>query len=240
MALSPVLVFYLLQQPSASAIIAIDPPPHTVLELMGLRTAGLFAATLLPLLLTVVLFAGPLTVQHMQGELAAKASLAYWRHAITDILWIRNHVMAPISEEFTFRACMMPLLLAAFAPTTAIALTPLFFGLAHLHHAVERHRAGIPGLQIALMSAVQFTYTSVFGVYSAYLFARTGHYVAPVVAHAFCNHMGVPNWSDVQQEALTGRRRRMMAAYVAGLVAWAVLLPVLTQPRWYANRMYWQ
>lgn len=230
MALSPLLVFYLLHRHTDAV--------HPVLTLMGLRTGGLLAATLLPLLLTVVLFAGPLTVQHLNGELRSKATLAYWRHSLGDILWIRNHVMAPISEEFTFRACMMPLLLGAFAPSRAVLLTPLFFGLAHLHHAVERHRAGMPAARVALMSGVQFAYTSVFGIYSAYLFARTGHYVAPAVAHAFCNHMGVPNVAEVLHEPHGGRRTRMAVAYAGGLIGWLVLLPVLTEPRWYANDVY--
>lgn len=233
MLLSPLLVFYLLHDTATFT-------GHSVCALMGLRLGGLLTATILPLLLTAILFAGPLTVQLLNDELLSKATIAYWRCAVTDILWIRNHIMAPISEEFTFRACMMPLLLHAFGPASAILLTPLFFGVAHLHHAVERHRNGMPAAQIALISAVQMTYTSVFGCYSAYLFARTGHYVAPVAAHAFCNHMGVPNVSEVWHEPDAGRRWRMAGAYVAGAVAFAVLLPVLTQPLWYGNVVYWQ
>lgn len=230
MTLSPFLVHYLLH----------DQLPHSVPALMGLRTDGLLVAICLPLLLTAVLFAGPLFAQYLSGELRTVATVDYWRSAVTDIFWIRNHIMAPISEEFTFRACMLPLLLAAVRPTTALALTPLFFGVAHLHHAAERYQAGMPAAQIALLSAAQFVFTSVFGVYSAYLFARTGHYVAPLLAHAFCNHMGLPNFGEVLTEKNTTRRTQLAASYVGGLVAWVWLLPVLTEPRLYANTIYWQ
>lgn len=230
MALSPLLVHYLLH----------DRQPHSVLALMGLRTDGLCAAIGLPLLLTVVLFTGPLVAQHLSGELRAKATRAYWLSSATDIFWIRNHIVAPLSEEFTFRACMLPLLLAAVRPTTALVLTPLFFGVAHLHHAVERYQAGHPAAQIALLSAVQFAFTSVFGVYSAYLFARTGHYAAPVVVHAFCNHMGLPNFGEVLHEKDAVRRAQLAIAYAGGLAAWLWLLPVLTEPQLYSNAIYWQ
>ena len=35
---------------------------------------------------------------------------------VQDWIWWRNHVVAPFSEEFTFRACMVPVLLGEFKP----------------------------------------------------------------------------------------------------------------------------
>jgi len=46
----------------------------------------------------------------------------------TDLIWLRNYVVAPISEEFTFRACIIPLLLQRFQPITTILICPVFFG----------------------------------------------------------------------------------------------------------------
>lgn len=53
----------------------------------------------------------------------------YWYSNFTNLIWIRNHIMAPLSEEFTYRSCMLPLLLQSFSPTTAIFINPLFFGV---------------------------------------------------------------------------------------------------------------
>lgn len=53
----------------------------------------------------------------------------FWLNYCQNLLWLRNHVVAPLSEEFTFRACMMPLLLQSFSPMTSIFITPLFFGV---------------------------------------------------------------------------------------------------------------
>lgn len=163
----------------------------------------------------------------------------YWVNSFQNILWLRNHVVAPLSEEFTFRACMLPLLLQTYRPLQAILITPVFFGIAHLHHIVERYRAGMPVKTICIMSALQVMYTSIFGMYSAYLFARTGHFVAPFVAHAFCNHMGFPDIQEVLNQPQP-RKQILLALYVVGFVSWIVLLPLLTQPSWYRNNIYWQ
>lgn len=76
----------------------------------------------------------------------------YWVNSFQNILWLRNHVVAPLSEEFTFRACMLPILLQSFHPTRAIMITPLFFGIAHLHHVIERYRAGMAIRAILIVS----------------------------------------------------------------------------------------
>lgn len=72
-----------------------------------------------------------------------RTDIKCWMANVQDIVWLRNHIVAPFSEEFTFRACMMPLLLQSFHPITAVLLTPLFFGVAHLHHMIERLRSGM-------------------------------------------------------------------------------------------------
>lgn len=53
----------------------------------------------------------------------------YWIWNLTDLQFLRSHVVAPVAEEFVFRACMMPLLLQCFHPMTAIFIAPLFFGV---------------------------------------------------------------------------------------------------------------
>jgi hypothetical protein len=40
----------------------------------------------------------------------------------------------------------------------------------------------------------QMTYTSLFGFFNAYIFARTGSLLAVTLSHAFCNIMGFPSF----------------------------------------------
>ena len=48
-----------------------------------------------------------------------------------------------------------------------------------------------------VLNHFQSTYTTIFGMYSAFLFIRTGHIAAPVVAHGFCNFMGFPDFNEL-------------------------------------------
>lgn len=102
---------------------------HTMWEIMGFRLEGLLTAIALPLLLTAILFLGPLSGTLTNGLWRVYSEPMYWLNAAQDLKWLRNHLVAPLSEEFTFRACMLPLLLQTFRPHTAMLITPLLFGL---------------------------------------------------------------------------------------------------------------
>ncbi|KAG5680967.1 hypothetical protein PVAND_010442 [Polypedilum vanderplanki] len=211
---------------------------YTIWYVMGLRIEGFFSALIYPLLLTIVLFLGPLSVQLTNSIWKVYSEPMFWFINCQNLLWIRNHIVAPLSEEFTFRACMLPLLLQCFTPMTSIFITPMFFGVAHLHHMIERLRSGMDKRTAIIISFFQFFYTSVFGIYSAYLFVRTGHFVAPFIAHAFCNHMGFPDIPDLIAQP-EPKRFVFLILYVLGLVGFILLLPTMTEPTWYQNNQFW-
>ncbi|ELT88683.1 hypothetical protein CAPTEDRAFT_19281 [Capitella teleta] len=204
---------------------------------LGLRFKGFITATVLPLILTMVLFMGPLTLHYLDGIFRIYRDPQYWLSNLKNIIWLRNHVVAPISEEFIFRACMLPILVPSFGETWSIIVCPLAFGIAHLHHLHEKIRDGVD-LKMALMnSLIQFSYTSVFGAYSAYIFLRTDHLVAPVIVHAFCNHMGLPNFQEVFAHSAP-KRYYLMISFVVGLLLWSQLLIPFTNPALYSNDLY--
>ncbi|XP_036716774.1 CAAX prenyl protease 2 isoform X4 [Balaenoptera musculus] len=156
-------------------------PGTSLLTLMGFRLEGIFPAALLPLLLTMILFLGPL----MQLSMDCSCDLAdglkvvlaprSWARCLTDMRWLRNQVIAPLTEELVFRACMLPMLAPCTGLGPAVFTCPLFFGVAHFHHIFEqlRFRQSSVG-SIFLSAAFQFSYTAVFGAYTAFLFIRTG------------------------------------------------------------------
>jgi len=216
----------------------------------GLRWRGLGQALVLPLLLTMVLFLGPtvMLVTEVTGlgtavsvsscwERMKVNCLFYWRRSIRDWKWWRNHVVAPFSEEFTFRACMLPVLLGHYTHKQAIIVSPLFFGVAHFHHMVERIRKGEDVLSSFLISMFQFTYTTIFGMYSALLFIRTGHFAAPFLVHAYCNFMGFPDFVEV---ANSEPRKRLFLScmFLTGAVSFYMLLDPLTTSGIYRNQVY--
>lgn len=96
-----------------------------------------------------------------------------------------------------FRSVIISLhLFAKVSTLRLIFLTPLYFGIAHIHHFYEftlthPYTPLVPSL---LLSLFQFAYTSIFGFYAAFLFLRTGSLPAVILAHSFCNWMGLPRF----------------------------------------------
>lgn len=106
-----------------------------------------------------------------------------------------RHRQGPVTEECLFRSAAVPLLLSAGSSlTTTIFLSPLVFGLAHLHHFYEfRITNPQTSLGVAIArSVLQLSYTSLFGAYATFLFVRTGSLLAVILVHTFCNCMGLP------------------------------------------------
>lgn len=181
-----------------------------------LRLLGVFPVDLIDVVkvlgLVMVLFACSIYENVLVDGEWREWSLTAFKAALWDD-WIgyRNLVVAPASEEIVFRSLSVPLfLLAKMDPTRIVFITPLIFGLAHLHHLVEfltsrtpiGHRWPPLGIWISgiLRSTFQFAYTSLFGFFAAFVFLRTGNLFACIIAHSFCNRMGVPRlWGRVGQ-----------------------------------------
>ncbi|KAF6205522.1 hypothetical protein GE061_019695 [Apolygus lucorum] len=212
---------------------------HSLWDLLGMRWPGMLAASAVPLLLTMFLFLGPLVVKTQSESLAALAEPSYWVENLTSIYWLRDHIIAPLSEELTFRASLLPLLVQCVSPVKAVFISPMFFGVAHLHHIFGQVQSGVPFKRAALISGFQFSYTTLFGAYSAFLFLRTGHFVAPFLAHAFCNFMGFPDFGEVLSYS-EPKRSLTFGLFVAGFVSWCFLLVPLTDPLLYENTLYWE
>ncbi|QRW25420.1 CAAX prenyl protease 2 [Rhizoctonia solani] len=132
---------------------------------------------------------------------AVTASTACSLLAVVAIVWKTEASLSPLTEELVFRSCIVGAAkLAGIGHKKIIFLTPLWFGLAHIHHGHEQYnRLGRTrkALQRTLVIAtVQLGYTTLFGWYASFLFLRTGSVITPTLAHAFCNVMGMPTVQD--------------------------------------------
>ncbi len=103
-------------------------------------------------------------------------------------------LQGPLAEEWVFRCCMCPVLLAGgWGQSAVIFGTPLLFGLAHVHHLINLVRQqGMTVQQGAVKVIFQLAYTTLFGIYASFVLIRTGQLNAVFLAHAFCNVMEVP------------------------------------------------
>ena len=102
--------------------------------------------TILPTLLTMSLFLGPLlqwsleTILHRYSSSRTHPFSLTWTYMASPL---RVYVLGPFSEEFVFRGCMIPTLVqAGYSVQTIVWGAPILFGVAHVHHAIEHVRAG--------------------------------------------------------------------------------------------------
>mmetsp|Transcript_107726 Transcript_107726/g.214064 ORF Transcript_107726/g.214064 Transcript_107726/m.214064 type:complete len:300 (+) Transcript_107726:56-955(+) len=202
----------------------------SLLELLGLQSPGAATACAACLLLTAVLFVGPL-VQHFVTFMQGDAPLVSLPGGGTWIA-LRNLLFAPFTEEFVFRACLVRLWVAASFPTAAVIFcSPFCFAIAHAHHFIE-HVRRTGHKQTALMQvAFQVFYTSLFGMYCNFLLLRTGSTLAVILTHSFCNHQGFPDLSlfVMRNHPLHQHRNWLGILYLVGIVTFGYLMMPLTQ-----------
>lgn len=145
---------------------------------------------------------------------------------------LRNLVVAPLGEEWVFRACTLPLLRVHghLAPWPAILTAAFAFSLAHAHHHVTLDRSSRLFVTIAhpAACALQMTYTVLFGTFAGALLLRTGSLAAPLAAHVACNALGFPNFDAVIPANPGTQRSLAVGTIVAGIVAFAVAIRPVT------------
>ncbi|KAK3997252.1 putative protease [Cladorrhinum sp. PSN332] len=214
-----------------------SPSSQNPFHLLGFYPVSL-SSTLKPVLLTALLFLGPLYSHFIiDGGLKPWLSLQPLKEAFTDYQSYRNYVIGPLTEELLFRSSALPLLLPPTPPSTPYSLlyiVPLIFGLSHIHHYYEftRQNPSVPTTAALLRSIFQLGYTTLFGAYATFLYLRTGSLYAVCLVHTFCNCMGLPQvWGRVEfpDEYLGGQRRSILwsVGYYVLLISGAVL--------WYKN-----
>lgn len=210
-------------------------PSPSALEIMGWKSSlqPLFGV----LVHTSLLYLGPIVTSLLHFHITCRRRVldsspfallcAYFVHPLLSPFFdpvddserwvqIRNIIVAPITEEIVFRGCMIPPLLASgFGPITATFVVPLFFGVAHAHHALSKLQEGVKPINVAVSTAFQFMYTSLFGSYAAYAFLRTGSITAVILSHTFCNYMGIPDLSFL---SATGKGYSILHEYRVFLV----------------------
>ncbi|KAF2742151.1 Abi-domain-containing protein [Sporormia fimetaria CBS 119925] len=171
------------------------------LRLMGWYPVSL-VDTARTILLVAILFAGPLfEAGIVDGGWKNWIRGTPLLDAVSSWVGYRNYLVGPLTEELIWRALVIPLhRIAHVTPTHLIFLTPLYFGIAHLHHLYDFRSVNpnTPFILCLLRSLFQFTYTSLFGFFAAFVFFRTGNVWSCFLAHSFCNWLGLPRfWGRV-------------------------------------------
>ena len=79
---------------------------------------------------------------------------------------------------------------------------------------------------------MQFCFTTVFGWYAAFVLATTGHLVASIAVHVFCNAMGFPAFHAVNQHT---HKAALVIAFIAGIMGFFAMFPAIGNADLYNN-----
>ena len=167
---------------------------------------------------------------------------------------LRALFFAPISEELIVRAGLV-LIMASSGSSISVsgsqsnsntfdswyiaARCPLWFGIAHIHHAYTQWKDGTQGeaqrhvnkgvllKRIFVHTMAKTTYTSIFGYMAVLLYLRSGNLIAPIVAHMICNWVQLPNIAFMSLNSspyscMYTFRWLLGAAHIAGLVLFSM------------------
>lgn len=193
-------------------------------------------------MLCAVLFIGPLfEASYVEGKGVDWIRGTYIVETFSSWTGWRNLVAGPVTEEIVFRSLLVPLHLMAHVSARKIVFTtPLYFGIAHVHHLYEFRltHPEVPPLPAIIRTIIQFTYTSLFGFFATFVYLRTGSVYAPIAAHMFCNWMGLPRfWGRVGGDTTfnvpsAGKRNDLQDA--SGGLRWSRSLSTMWTVLYYA------
>ena len=174
---------------------------HTAAVLLGIEPRCWTPGSLISPILCVALLFGT-SILLALWELSVDIAETGWRAALAPrfalgratMPALRDLVIAPLTEEWVFRACLISLYNSAgLGPVSAVAASSAAFGLAHVHHYAELRRNGASRSAAATHVAVQAAYTSVFGAAMGAMLQATHAFPGVVLAHSFANWMGLPD-----------------------------------------------
>ncbi|GAM17074.1 hypothetical protein SAMD00019534_002490 [Acytostelium subglobosum LB1] len=209
--ISYIVLYYLIPQSSQRV--------YVFLQVIGVMTESYLWGIILPFLLTMLLFSGPLLMAYLDYGIEEEPF---------DLRWLRNYVVGPTVEEVVYRSAIVPILYyGGYSTRSIIIFSPLLFGLSHLHHIFPMGKKRREIIAQLLVSLLQVLYTSLFGMFTALIFVRTGNLLSCILVHSFCNMMGLPRFQDVPHHP---HSRLLSITFVLGLVGFFYYLPLLIHP----------
>ncbi|KYQ88201.1 hypothetical protein DLAC_10887 [Tieghemostelium lacteum] len=198
------------------------------LQLIGISNLGItyFIKATIPLVLTMILFFGPVIMELLE-EVYDSFDISF------NLYSLRDFVVGPAVEEIVFRSVICPILFfSGFSSKSIIIFSPFLFGFAHIHHAFT---SSGDILVKVIRCLIQIAYTSIFGMFTAFVFFRTGNILACILSHSFCNIMGLPKFDQIFSHKFN---YVLMATFVIGLVGFYLLIFPMTDPIYFDSIYY--
>lgn len=109
---------------------------------------------------------------------------------------VRDHIFAPITEEFVYRAAIVAILQPVISEDEITKWLPCLFGIAHLHHGMHLYYTEGHSFTTSLVHVVfQLVYTTVFGLLANRIYLKSMcNLWSVIIVHAMCNILGFPSF----------------------------------------------
>ena len=137
---------------------------------------------------------------------------------------LKQIVIAPIVEEIYFRGIVFGLYRdTGFFdqnPQTCIVVLPIYFAVAHAHQIILKRNEQWPVIKREMIIGVfRIIYTQVFGIYSGWVYIKTGSLWSAILLHSHCNFFGVPNFGLVFNSNIYLPKRIVIGVmYIVGTI----------------------
>lgn len=145
-----------------------------------------------------ILYIGPLINDIFFESESPLIMIQHYVSQISTLHGFRDLIVGPLTEEIVYTSLTILILIQVPNITTyqLIFIPPLFFSVAHLHHAYEMYSISTIPLKIIILSTLfQMMYTFLFGILTDFVFLRQANLWSCFVLHSLCNFMGVPSMS---------------------------------------------
>ncbi|CAD5222805.1 unnamed protein product [Bursaphelenchus okinawaensis] len=194
--------------------------PHTVMGLYA--NLDTLEKCLHSFILTSSIYLGTFYMEILDGTWGFYSAFSpfEWLACLKDLVWLRNNVIAPITEELVFRGCAAVLIQHSLGKPCALFFSPLLFAISHYHHLRNDINHGSTVTQALLTRTFQATYTYLFGGYATFLTQQYGQILPTILSHALCNSMGLPRVWDLMDYPKK-HRFFIVVANMAGLAGFA-------------------
>ncbi|EIW65728.1 hypothetical protein TREMEDRAFT_15682, partial [Tremella mesenterica DSM 1558] len=195
-----------------------------------LNRGGSIWSNVIPYVLTPILFVGPIYAKWLDSKDQPQPRRSFSQLVQEtcedfDLIALRNYVVGPMTEELVFRSCILSVsILGGLSSSTLVFGTPLWFSLAHAHHAWESYRRNGSTRRAAIQATMgclfQIGYTTLFGWFASYSFIRTGSILPPLASHIFCNIMSI-YLPTTAVERHPKRKLSIWTSYLIGIAGFA-------------------
>jgi membrane protease YdiL (CAAX protease family) len=113
---------------------------------------------------------------------------------------LKRIVVSPFLEELFYRSVLLRFLISGgiHSRSSLVLLSPLIFSISHAHHLyVNVCERGMRFQDAFVVTAVQCTFTYIFGVFESLVFLKSQSLWVCVVAHQVANWFGFPRLRGV-------------------------------------------